>query len=825
MICCFMGQHTNQIIPYWIVAPGPIDVRKHGAISGDGQDDTAAFTAALAEAATKGTYVVANGHYNLGTFDWGNSVSHYQHRIEVTGSWTLSAKVSLPSFCSIIGGTGANDISFGIDSAFSIVPPTNGDAAIEVTGGQTHRLQNIKIQNSANGPAIYLNGQDALCAYVWIENVHARSTGSDPAFLSQRCFWLWIDGCSFSQAGSADSSMTWDDDSTFPAGPNVGYNGIITMRDCVIHTKGIKATNSGTAFGPATFDNVIYESADGDFFSLDSATNVVINRCHIADAVGTSYFLNAPNSASSNIWVTNSDTYYGSSTINPVSKEFRGLVQDNTRSAITASPTAIELNPAWTQEFEHYLPGRRNVRLENNYWLGGFSSVPGRSLAFSQDPSAWTTTNAEATITANQIAPDGAANAGLVTTGANYDEVRFGGPVALESVAVGDWLVAGVWVKSTDNSLHANGALLGFDGGSGFIINGSTHQLFVEGPEIFTDDAAWHYITKAAKVTTVGASATPNINFHAVANNAYGDTYFANPSVLHIPAGVWSDMEVINFCRSIRNLPQGAKLSDLAVLDHQRVRLGGGARLLSASASPTSGTYEAGERVFNNGPSLGEAEYWTSTVAGTQGTLVGVTADTTSGQPTITVNSASDLQLNQYITIAGITGIKKIIRINGTTITIDSNASATVDDGAVVWSPAAFVAGPPIGASFAKSISFVVTGTTVDAATGDNQVYVHIPPALNGYTINYVHAAVATAGTTGTTDVQIARTRSGSTVDVLSTKLTIDSTETGSDTAAAAAVINASNDDLATNDRLRIDVDAVSTTAPKGLVVTVEAVR
>ena len=57
---------------------------------------------------------------------------------------------------------------------------------------------------------------------------------------------------------------------------------------------------------------------------------------------------------------------------------------------------------------------------------------------------------------------------------------------------------------------------------------------------------------------------------------------------------------------------------------------------------------------------------------------------------------------------------------------------------------------------------------------------------------------------------------------MLSTKITIDSGETGSDTATAAAVIDASEDDIATNDLIRVDVDAISTTAAKGLVVTLE---
>ena len=42
-------------------------------------------------------------------------------------------------------------------------------------------------------------------------------------------------------------------------------------------------------------------------------------------------------------------------------------------------------------------------------------------------------------------------------------------------------------------------------------------------------------------------------------------------------------------------------------------------------------------------------------------------------------------------------------------------------------------------------------------------------------------------------------------------------------TAAAAAVINAAEDDLQTNDVIRVDVDAVSTTAPKGLIITMTA--
>jgi hypothetical protein len=110
---------------------------------------------------------------------------------------------------------------------------------------------------------------------------------------------------------------------------------------------------------------------------------------------------------------------------------------------------------------------------------------------------------------------------------------------------------------------------------------------------------------------------------------------------------------------------------------------------------------------------------------------------------------------------------------------------------------------------------------TADVATGDGKAYFRVPTMLNGGVITAVHAMVNTAGTTGDTTIQIARVRSGTPADVLSTPMAINSGETGSDT-GTAGTINTSNDDLATGDILRVDVDGVSTTEPLGLQVTIE---
>ena len=100
---------------------------------------------------------------------------------------------------------------------------------------------------------------------------------------------------------------------------------------------------------------------------------------------------------------------------------------------------------------------------------------------------------------------------------------------------------------------------------------------------------------------------------------------------------------------------------------------------------------------------------------------------------------------------------------------------------------------------------------------GDGRWYIRIPEGYTGRNLSSVKANVITAGTTGTTDIQIHNVTDG--VDMLSTKLTIDSGETDSTTAATPAVIDTANDDVVTNDILRVDIDAVSTTAPLGLIV------
>lgn len=91
--------------------------------------------------------------------------------------------------------------------------------------------------------------------------------------------------------------------------------------------------------------------------------------------------------------------------------------------------------------------------------------------------------------------------------------------------------------------------------------------------------------------------------------------------------------------------------------------------------------------------------------------------------------------------------------------------------------------------------------------TGDDAVRFRIPAALNNWNITTV--AMSRKSGTGILTVQIRNVTDS--VDVLSTKLTVDSGETDTLTAATAAVIDAAHDDVQTGDQFALDVDVSGT--------------
>ncbi len=115
-----------------------------------------------------------------------------------------------------------------------------------------------------------------------------------------------------------------------------------------------------------------------------------------------------------------------------------------------------------------------------------------------------------------------------------------------------------------------------------------------------------------------------------------------------------------------------------------------------------------------------------------------------------------------------------------------------------------------------KAVAIQVTAGDADVATGDGQAYFTIPEALNGMNLVRAQATVVTAGTTNATTVMIHNKTQAA--DMLSGAISIAS----GGTVGTVGTIDTGNDDVATNDVIRVDVDSVSTTAPQGLMVVLE---
>lgn len=228
------------------------------------------------------------------------------------------------------------------------------------------------------------------------------------------------------------------------------------------------------------------------------------------------------------------------------------------------------------------------------------------------------------------------------------------------------------------------------------------------------------------------------------------------------------------------------------------------------------------------------------TISTTTGTLTLTNAKTLTVLKTISFTAADDtgvytlptgtktLVATDVATLSSLTAVSTLVTGNATAI-VDA-ASTTVagkievatsaettsgTDATRAVSPDGF-AGSDYGIRFVEvQVLEGATNTAVVDGVGNYRFFV--PAQLNGYNLVVAHAAVVTAGTTNTTTIQIANVTDA--VDMLSTKITIDSAEKTSYTAATPPVIDATKDDVATGDELRIDCDAISTTPAKGLIV------
>ena len=109
----------------------------------------------------------------------------------------------------------------------------------------------------------------------------------------------------------------------------------------------------------------------------------------------------------------------------------------------------------------------------------------------------------------------------------------------------------------------------------------------------------------------------------------------------------------------------------------------------SVMTTPVAGTWEDAEKIYFSATSAGGTMGTVCVDEGTFGTLSGVTGSGTISTPTLTVSSASDMEVGDYITATG-AGTHRIQNISGTTITLWTVLTAGVSGVAVQYKAPTF---------------------------------------------------------------------------------------------------------------------------------------
>ena len=118
-----------------------------------------------------------------------------------------------------------------------------------------------------------------------------------------------------------------------------------------------------------------------------------------------------------------------------------------------------------------------------------------------------------------------------------------------------------------------------------------------------------------------------------------------------------------------------------------------------------------------------------------------------------------------------------------------------------------------------RIIEIKVLDDTTLLTTGDGKISIFIPASLNGFNLVDADAAISAVSSSGAPTIQLRNVTDS--VDMLSTRITIDANEKTSWTAATPPVIDTSHDDVATGGEIAVDIDVAGTGA-KGLTVIAE---
>lgn len=548
-------------------------------VKGDGvTDDTTALQAAINALGVSGGIIRTNGTVVLNPALLAFPALTNTLTFEVYGAWKPSTTLVLPNRANWVGLGGATNLQFqNAGPTAGIIPPSGNIPTLIVRGSNDHLIKNLAISGNS-GIGIYIDGASALGALVRLDNVavNAAVVATAQPLQIDGAFWVWAEHCAFlSNSTALHSIRITSSSSAFSTA------GLIYVTDTIISGKGVKIDSQVTASiqGNVFFRNCHYESGNGALLTLDSTngdiSHVTLDQFNISDAVSVPAVIDASGGrAIRNITVRDS-------TYAPVP-----LVSGQSIQGLYVNGENIYGYPAgWS-------PGQNQrdwSAVINGVFQGGWSGagaamgpsvVPYTSLDVSQDVSTWGALAGSATVTTGILAPDGTATAAKLTSGVGENAKTVYRQTL--SVAVGDFVIAGVWMRSEDATVPPyTGSIFSFNPGS-VIFDGGSNVLGLSQNHSRIFGTSWMSLVVMGKVTTAPVGSAEYILSLKVDDSH--PTSFWMPFLIRIPAGTMDEREVIRLKRYLSNVQANAPTGAVAMFAHQKLYFGADTNLYRSAA-------------------------------------------------------------------------------------------------------------------------------------------------------------------------------------------------------------------------------------------------
>jgi hypothetical protein len=220
----------------------------------------------------------------------------------------------------------------------------------------------------------------------------------------------------------------------------------------------------------------------------------------------------------------------------------------------------------------------------------GFTVVRRANLA-SPDTSTWGALTGSATVTTGKTAPDGTAGAAELS-GASHLYRRFSS--ARVGIAVGDWVIGGVWARAVSSS---NGAVVG----AMEVDWSASDDIYEQGGNAIvaymptTTSVEWQWLVVASKMASVG-TVNSNLLMYLWCDSGQAMEFYA-PVLLHVPVGTYSDSEAMEVAYSLSGYPETAVAGQVTLQRDQNVHIPRGYIEMGESTAPAAGATNYG-RLF-----------------------------------------------------------------------------------------------------------------------------------------------------------------------------------------------------------------------------------